>query len=206
MRIFLVFCALFVFSTAKSQSSWEQFKKQSSPIKIWALLHPFKVKKAYAISLEVKKISDSIATTNLLDKDISGGQVDAFRHALWMATLRIKIGKYAAKSLGKAHERANYKTFKKRKLEDGILPDKASKEMDLFNNKIGLTFSKKGDSISVKSLIYKISNAILKGELKVIKKDSLGNYLTCNNRIITVQELRNTWKNKKCLVSSNLAN
>ena len=44
----------------------------------------------------------------LLDKDPSGGQVDAFRHAYWMARLNEEIGKNAAKSLGKAHEKENY--------------------------------------------------------------------------------------------------
>jgi hypothetical protein len=203
MKIFPVLLFLLVgINFMSAQSNWEHFWKQSTPIKTWVLLHPFKAKNAYAISLEAQKITDSILTTTLLDKDASGGQVDAFRHAFWMATLQIEIGKCAAKSLGKAHERDNNRTFKKRKLENGILPDKASKKMDLYNNKVGLTFSKKGDSISIKSLIYKISNSILRGDLKVIKKDSLGNYLTCANEIIPSKELQHKWKNNKCLVSS----
>ena len=111
--------------------------------KTWVLLHPFKAKKALKISNKAKVLSDSIAKTELLDKDKSGGQVDAFRHAYWMASLHQEIGKFAAKSLGKAYERDNYKIFKKNRLEDGIIPDKASKEMDLFNNKVGLRFTKK---------------------------------------------------------------
>ena len=39
--------------------------------------------------------------------------MDAFRHAYWMARLRQEIGKTAARSLGKAHEKENYQTFKK---------------------------------------------------------------------------------------------
>lgn len=204
MKTLPILCFLIICSNLKAQTNWEHFKKQSPPIKMWVLLHSFKAEKAHKISLEVQKISDSIVKTNLLDKDASGGQVDAFRHAFWMAMLQSEIGKCAAKSLGKAYERANYKSFKKRKLENGILPDKPAMKMDLYNNKVGLKFSKKGDSISAKSLIYKISNAILRGDLMVLKKDSLGNYLTCNNEIIPKEELLHKWKNNKCLVSSNL--
>jgi len=46
----------------------------------------------------------------LLDGDASGGQVDAFRHAYWMARLHQEIGKRAAFSLGKSHEKENWKT------------------------------------------------------------------------------------------------
>ena len=72
------------------------------------LFHPFKATKALEISKEVNRISDSIKKTNLLDGDASGGQVDAFRHAYWMARLKQEIGESAARSLGKAHEKENY--------------------------------------------------------------------------------------------------
>lgn len=185
-----------------AQSSWELFRKQSCPIKTWVLLHPFKAKKALLISKEAIKITDSVAKTKLLDKDVAGGQIDAFRHAYWMAKLHQEIGRSAALSLGKAHERDNYKSYKKYRLEEGILPDLASNKMDLFNNKIGLSFSVKNDTRSNIGLIYKIINAIKKGDLQVIKKDKNGNYLTFNNQLIPKQELKN-WNNKKCLISSN---
>ena len=75
--------------------------------------------------------------------------------------------------------------------------------MDLFNNKVGLSFSKRGMYRSRNGLIYKIANAILKGDLKIIKKDASGNYLTCNNNKIPPEELLYTWENKKCVISSN---
>ena len=184
-----------------AQSNWEIFKDQSGPLEKWALLHPFKAKKAFLLSTEVKKLSDSIANTNLLDKDKVGGQVDAFRHAYWMAILHQEIGRNAARSLGRAYERANYKTFKKSGFEEGLRPDFASKKMDVFNNKMGLKYSVKRDARSKKGLIYKIVNAIKRGDLKVIKKDSLGNYLTCNGAIILQEDFKK-WKNNKCLISS----
>ena len=170
---------------------------------MWVVLHPFKAKKALRISKNAYQIADSIKKTPLLDGDGSGGQVDAFRHAFWMASLRQEIGKNAACSLGKLHEKENYKTFKKRKLEDGVIPDKIASTMDLFNNNIGLSLTRKGSIISKKSLIYRIVNEIYLGKLKVIKKDHKGNFLTCNNKLISLKSLKGKWKNNKCLVDSN---
>jgi hypothetical protein len=204
MKKHLLFMLLVFLSTQFSaQSNWNRFWKESGPIKKWVVLHPFKANKALKISMEANRVSDSIAKTPLLDSDIAGGQVDAFRHAYWMARLHQEIGKCAARSLGKAHERANYRAFKKYQFENDIFPDKASREMDLFNNKSGLSFTKKGVFRSKNGLMYKIANAILKGDLKIIKKDTSGNYLTCDNKIIPPEELLHVWENGKCIVASN---
>jgi hypothetical protein len=203
MKKVLFFYCLLVTSIVCSQSNWEKFKKLSCAEKTWTVLHIFKAKKAYLVAKEAQHVSDSIAKTPLLDGDKSGGQVDAFRHAYWMARLHQEIGKNAARSLGKAHEKTNYQQYKNSTLEDGIAPDKISSDMDLYNNNIGLSFTQKGVSHPKDGLIYKIVNAILAGELKVIKKDSKKNYLTCDDQIITQKELKGKWKNNKCLISSN---
>jgi len=186
-----------------TQSNWQKFKKLSCSEKTWTILHIFKAKKAYIIAKEAQHVSDSIAKTPLLDGDKSGGQVDAFRHAYWMARLHQVIGKNAARKLGIAHEKANYQQYKNSLLEDGEAPDKISSEMDLFNNDIGLTFTKKGVAHPKDGLIYTIVNAILAGKLKTIKKDSKRNYLSCDNKRITQKELKGKWKNNKCLMNSN---
>lgn len=185
-----------------SQSNWDKFWKLSATHQIWVVFHPFKAKKASEISMEATRVSDSVAKTDLLDKDLSGGQVDAFRHAYWTARLQQEIGKRAAISLGKTHEKDNYKTFKKNLTENGIVPDNASKEMDLFNNNVGLRFTQKGIPSSKKEITLKIVNAILMGDLKVIKKDTAGNYLTCDGELIPSAALGNSWQNRKCLISS----
>lgn len=194
---------LFLGTQLSAQSNWAKFWNLSAPYKNWVLFHPFKAKKALEISLEAKRVSDSIAKTNLLDKDMAGGQADAFRHAYWMARLRQNIGKCAAFSLGKAHEKDNYLTFKKHLTEDGFSPDQASKEMDLFNNNVGLGFTQKGISTARNEIINQIIKALLKGDLKVIKKDTLGNYLTCDGKLIPSEELLHSWQNRKCLISSD---
>ena len=189
--------------STNAQSNFSKFKKLSGPIKTWVIFHPFKAKKALSISNETNKVSDSIAKTELLDGDGSGGQVDAFRHAYWLARMRQEVGKFAARSLGKAHEKDNYLTYKKRKLEDGVLPDKISSEMDLYNNEQGLKLISKGSKTSKKGLIYRIVNAIKAGKMKIIKKDKNGNFLTCKGEKITQKSLKGKWENEKCLVASN---
>ncbi len=194
---------LFCSSCLFAQSNWKKFQSLSGPKKTWVLFHPFKAKRAFLISKEAQRVADSMKTSPLLDKDPSGGQVDAFRHAYWMARLNEEIGESAARSLGKVHEKENYQTFKKRKLEDGIVPDEISSTMDLFNNEVGLKLTLTGKKRSKQGLIYKVINAIYQGRLKVIKKDKNGNFLTCSGNKIKPESLQGKWKNNKCLVSSN---
>ena len=196
---------LFIVSTTSinSQSNLKSFFELSGPKRTWVLFHPFKAKKSLAVSKEANKVADSIKKTNLLDGDAAGGQVDAFRHAYWMARLRQEIGKSAARSLGKAHEKENYQTFKKRKLEDGVVPDEISSIMDLHNNEEGLKLTKKRCKTSQKTLIDRIVKAIKEGKMKIIKKDKKDNFLTCDDKIISSKSLKGKWKNNKCLVASN---
>ncbi len=186
-----------------AQTKYTSFFELSTPKKIWVVFHPFKAKKAFRISEEANKVSDSIKKTNILDKDGSGGQVDAFRHAFWMARLRQELGKSAARSLGKAHENENFKTFKKRKLEDGVVPDEIGSKMDLYNNEQGLKLIVKRSDLSQKQLIKKVIEAINSGKMRIIKKDANGNFLTCNGKIIPKEKLKGKWENNKCLVTSS---
>lgn len=203
MKKVLFFCFIISSNIGQSQSNWQRFKKLSCAEKTWTIFHVFKAKKALEIAKEAQHVADSIAKTPLLDGDKSGGQVDAFRHAYWMARLHQAIGKNAAKSLGKAHEKTNYQQYKNSLLEDGEAPDKISSEMDLFNNNIGLSLTQKGVYYPKNGLIYRIVNAILIGQLKVIKKNKTRNYLTCDGKLISPKELKGKWKNNKCLVNSN---
>jgi len=202
-KFFLLIGIILLSNQLNAQSNWKSFWKQPTPIKKWIVFHSFKAKKALSISNKAKYVTDSIALTGLLDGDKAGGQVDAFRHAYWMARLHENIGKRAALSLGRSYERSNYKSYKRNKLEEGILPDKASKSMDLFNNKVGITFTRKGFHHPENGLIYKIVNSIKKGDLKIIKKDKAGNYLTCNNEVIPFKDLLYKWRNNKCIIPSN---
>ena len=189
--------------SVNAQSDFKKFLKLSGPIQRWVLFHPFKAKTSLKISNESNRVADSMRTSNLLDRDASGGQVDAFRHAYWMARLRQEIGERAARSLGKAHEKDNYITYKKLKLEDGVVPDEISTEMDLYNNEEGLKLTAKSAKISKNGIIYRVVSAINSGKMKILKKDRKGNFLTCQGKIISKEALKGKWKNNKCLVTSN---
>ena len=193
----------FLLLTSCSPSLRSSFSKLSKPEKTWVTFHPFKSKKAYTISLEAERVKDSIALLDLIGNDNNGGHLDAFKHSYWMARLAQSIGKRAAYRLGKAHEKGNYQTFKSNSLEDGFKPDKQSSEMDLFNNQIGLqvgsSFSKAPRSILMRKLIDSLEN----GKLRILKKDSSGNFLDCQLKKIPLNSLRNKWDTKKCLVPSN---
>lgn len=203
MKKVLFFSCFLYALTSSSQTIWKEFKHLECPHKIWAITHLLKAKKAFIISEEANRVTDSISKTFLLNNNTSGGQLDAFRHAYWMARLHQEIGKNSARKLGIAHEKSNYLQYKKKLLEDGEVPDKISSEMDLYNNQIGLTFTRKREIYPKKGLVFRIINAILNGEMKIIKKDINGNFLTCNGTIIPKNSLAGSWENNKCLVNSN---
>ncbi len=181
----------------------QSYSKLSKPERTWIIFHPFKAKKAYQISKEALITTDSIAKENSIGNDINGGQLDAFKHSFWMAKSAQVIGKNAALSLGKAHEKGNYQSFEKRQLEDGILPDKPSSDMDLFNNKVGATLGKRYKKSSKETIINHLLDSIRQGKLRMLKKDTSDNFLDCQGQIISNDALKGKWENNKCLVPTN---
>ncbi len=199
----LIISLILISINSYSQSVVNKFFKLSRPEKFWTVTHIFKAKKAFKISIEARTKADSIAKTITLDGDKNGGQVDAFRHSYWQARLNQEIGKYAAKKLGIAHEKGNYLYFKKNKLEDGGVPDKISSDMDLFNNEVGLSITIENKELNSQYIEKQIVEKIKRGELKVILKNEMGQFLDCNGNIISTEELKGKWDNNKCLVNSN---
>jgi hypothetical protein len=204
-KIFLLFFFIVISLSLKSQHTFvfEKFSQLNRPEKCWAFRHPFIVKKAWKITQEVLKVTDSIANVKTLDGDRNGGQVDAFRHSYWMATLAQNIGWRRALGLGRAHEKANYIDFKKHRIEEGTHPDKAGSDMDLYNNKVGAITGKENKNVAGKDLQILIIDAIKAGKMKIIKKDSLGNFLDMSGIIIPADSLPGKWESAKCLVNSN---
>ena len=205
MRIkFLLF---FLFLTVSlefySQSKTKQFFKLSSPEKCWVIFHPFKSKRAFYVMQEALKTTDSISKVDLIGKDLNGGQLDAFKHSYWMARSSQSIGEKASKKLGKAHEKGNYRSFKKGKKEDGFLPDLPSSKMDLYNNEVGLKIAKQYPDQTKFEIILTLIDEVKSGSMKILKKDCIGNFLTCSGEIIPKESLVGKWENKKCLVDSN---
>jgi hypothetical protein len=204
--ILIIFIFLFMFGISKSGAQSGIFKKfisLRSPEKIWILKHPFIARKAYKITQEVQRISNEMIKDTTLDGDYSGGQVDAFRHALWMSSLTIKIGSKKAHSLGVAHEKSNRIDYEKRKLEELHVPDSISSAMDLKNNDIGIKIGMENTSCTQPELIEIVKKAVIMGKLVVIKKDKNRNFLDWEGNKIDDTKWQGKWYNPKILVPSD---
>ena len=182
----------------------QSFSKLSKPERTWVVFHAFKAKRAYQISLEAEGVKDSLKAASIIGTDNNGGKLDAFKHSYWMARLTQSIGKQSAYSLGKAHEKGNYQTYKKRKLEDGLLPDKPATDMDLFNNHVGIRIGMQKNIRSKNKLIQIVLDSVNEGKMRVLLKNNLGNFLDCQEKSIPLDSLKHKWNTKKCLVPSNV--
>lgn len=201
----LVLFLLFFFSVdvLVAQSTTSQFFKLSCAEKCWTLLHPFKAKKAFQITQEARQLTRHVQSEHLLDSFTHGGSLDAFRHSFWMARLAQSIGPRAARSLGKAHEKGNYRAFKKGKTEDGMLQDATAVEMDLYNNKQGILAGMVNRKASSFILMNYLLESIHAGNFKMLKRDSLGQLCTCENMpVILENRTKNEWKLPFCLIPS----
>lgn len=203
MRITLLLISFFFVDGIQAQSICSQFFKLSCAEKTWTLTHLFKAKKAFQITTEARKQTNLIRQENQLDTFPHGGTLDAFRHTYWMASLTQHIGARAARSLGKAHERGNYRAFRKGKTEDGVMQDATAVEMDLFNNEVGINIGKENIAASTDTLKNKVLLAIKAGQLKILKRSSSGELATCDGDSVPLQNRsKKDWKLPYCLVPS----
>jgi hypothetical protein len=193
------------FSQVLSQSSFHSFWKLSCPEKTWVICHPFVAKKIFRLTKEVQIIANEMKEDSLLDGDGVGGQVDAFRHGFWMATLSQKFCWKKALSLGRAHEKGNYRSFKKGKAdEEGVLPDSVSSAMDLFNNLIGASIGCNNKDLDQDKMKALVKSAVLEGKMLIIHKNRKGIPVDSSGNIIPFSGLKSTWKTFKTLVPSNI--
>lgn len=202
-RLLLLVLLIMAHSSSTAQSAVQLFFHLSPSEKTWTLLHPFIARKAMTCALEARVAARSVAINGGLDGDSLGGQVDAFRHSFWMARCAQEFSPKKALRLGKAHERANYKNFKKRISEDGALADSVLCEMDLFNNAVGVAIGKEFRQVSADSLAGIVIRAILAGKMKIIWKDLRGEPLDCSGKPVNQALYRGVWGIPKCLVPSN---
>ncbi len=201
MRFKIAFFLVVLSTSGFSQSSsLGKFRKLSGAEKCWVLFHPFVAKKALKISEDTRRVTKEVMEEKLLKGKENGDQIDAFRHTYWMAYLTLEIGAKKARSLGKAHEKGNYRDYKKRKLEDGIMPDKIGSDMDFFNNEVGIDIAETTTEFDLQGTVI---SAIKNGKCKIVKTDGFGNFLDCAGSILHKDELKGRWKNDKCLVWSD---
>lgn len=197
----LIFSILFLITSfSVAQNDKITTKEVSCPEKWWAVKHLFVLKKTKKITIETKKMVEQLKKDTILKGEGNGDQIDAFRHAYWMARLTQEIGHKKARRLGKAHEKGNYKAFRKGKYEDGAIPDKISSEMDFYNNDVGIEIGKKTLPEATKNEVIKV---VLNGGCKIIKTNAQGEFLTCEGELISKETLTGKWENNKCLINSN---
>jgi len=200
----LLFLFLINISTSSGQEKLcKEFKKLSCPEKKWVLLHPFVAKKTFRLTQDARNAAKEMAKDTSLDGDENGGQVDAFRHAYWMALLAQNICWRKARWLGKAHEKGDYINIKIGRLEDGALPDSVAGAMDLFNNKTGIETGKANKKIPQTVLKTMVRDSVLAGKMRVIKKNANGDYLSCDGNIFDMKQYLHQWNIPKCLVNSS---
>lgn len=180
-------------------------RRVTRPEIIWALTHPFIALKAIKLTKISLGISESMRADTTLDGQWVGGQLDAFRHAYWMAMLAQKIKPRKVIKLGNAHEKANRLDFKKGRLEETAVPDSVNGAMDYFNNARGVQLGCENSKASLEELKQIILKDILAGNMKIVATDTLGRYVDCDGNVIDMQKWSSKWNIPKCLVPSNKA-
>ena len=200
-KVILFFLVLTSLSlTAQKKTSW---KRLGGAEKVWVLLHPFSAKKAQKLSSLAIHHSDSVHELIKFPNPESGGRKDALRHAYWMALMSNKIGPKRALWLGKAHEKKGKKDFKSGIKEDGSLADQTAMEMDLINNAFGVKVGKYCYECTNQKLLDTVLESLKKGELKIIKQNTEGDFLDENNEVIPAESWKGSWENERVLINSS---
>jgi hypothetical protein len=186
-----------------SQTASQSWHKLSKPEKHWVYAHPLIARKAFRITQSVLLSAKTEEQDSKLDGRANGGQVDAFRHAYWMAMLGKTIGTSRAAKLGRAHELGNREDFEKGRTEEGSRPDSVSCAMDLQNNLEGIAICKLNPDASPEQLKTIVIREILEGKMVIIRIGADGEFLDCKNNRIDLQLWKKAWNIPKCLVPSN---
>lgn len=192
----VIFISPFAFSTIDLQAK----NKLSKEEKRWVRNHIFRANKARKVTKRTLLRVNNLMLGNALDNYNTGGEIDAFRHAFWMAYLTKKIGEKHALELGEAHEKGNYEQYLKGILEDKSLPDSISGEMDLRNNKIGAFIGKTIVWKKTDELEKVVISFIKEGKLWMLKRNQFGELVNCEGMVV---EKRADWYLPYCLVPSN---
>jgi hypothetical protein len=177
----------------------------SRPEKVWSAFHPFKARKVIVCARLSIWVTDSLEKAGVLT-DKNGGQLDAFRHAYWMALLiNNGMNEEVVRKIGQLHEKGNYIDFKKGRLEDSLRPDSMMCVMDLRNNDSGISIGKQflcGDKkLSLTELVLK---EIWNGNLAIMSKNASGAYLDSSDEVIDLTKYSGKWYIPKVIVKSDM--
>lgn len=192
------------FLLAQKNTRRKQHTAVSCPELWWGIGHPFVAFKAYRISKETLQITRDVEKENVIGNDRKGGQLDAFKHAFWMGMLSNYMGEKKALKLGIAHEKANFRSFKRNlRKQRPDYHDRANQEMDIANNEYGAWLAAQYPDAEANEFKEIVIDHIQAGRLKIVKKNNRGEYLDENNAILSKENLKGRWENAKCLVPSD---
>ena len=194
---------LFSLQLNAQHNKLKKIKTLSFHEKTWVIFHPFVAGKALRISENVRYIAEKMSSDTRLDGISNGGTLDAFRHVFWMASLSQQIRWRKAYKLGKAHEKGNKADYRKKRNEEGYLPDAVSCEMDLWNNDVGIEIGRRSRNIPENELKHLALEAVIKGKCRIVKMNTEGNFLDESGKIIPLDEWQGKWENGRCLVGSD---
>ncbi len=193
-------------SQVEASPSSKTRRHLSRPEKVWSAFHPFKAKKVLKCARRSIFVTDSLEKAGVLT-DRDGGQLDAFRHAYWMA-LMIKEGmnKTVVRKIGERHEKGNYIDFKRGRLEDSSRADSMMCVMDLRNNERGIETGElyTSDSPPKLSMIEMVLLHIWNGTMVIMSKNAAGEYLDKDGTVIKMDEYKGKWYIPKVIVNSNM--
>lgn len=199
--------ALLVISVGQVVAKPADKKKRhlSRSEKVWSAFHPFKARKVLNCAKRAQFVTDSLEKAEVLT-DKNGGQLDAFRHAYWMA-LMVSAGlkENVVLQIGERHEKGNYVDFKNQKQEDGERADSMMCVMDLSNNIRGVVIGAKFRFVDKKlSLIEMILDEIWSGKLYIMSKNATGDYLDKDGVVIKLEDYKEKWYIPKVIVKSDM--
>lgn len=202
MKIKLCVLILFVtfFQNCFSQNFSKIFFNLDFKDKLWLISKPCSSLKVNKISNEVIYLTNKISKSDFQNSKLSEQEIDAFRHISLMYKLSSKIGVEKARRFGNIYESYNKNIFFN-KPNSGY--DRVGEWMDKFNNEIGIYLYLKYGQISEEKLIQEIGYQIKKGNARMIKKDSIGNSLNVDNKIIDKEIWIKNWVNDRVLIQSN---
>lgn len=200
--VLTVFTAAFFLKDVNAQV-YKAYQKLSEPEKRWVRRHPVAAFKTHKLRDVVEAQVSKCNKNKELDGDGIGGQLDAFKHTLWMALCSQKIGAKKALLLGKAHEEGNRIDFEKNGATKHVVQDSILSRMDMLNNEIGVALGEKYPKISLDAMVDTVKTAVLNGKCYKTKKDSKRRYLDKDGNIIDTKKYAGNWYIPKVIVPSD---
>ncbi len=197
---FLILLSLCITTPSFTQNKKLLFESLTLKDKVWSLCNINAIKKSLSESKDVLNIIDSLSIFDekFYDKKIESGKCDAFRHLLWMYKLSSTIGVEKARRIGNMYENYNAYIYK---INPQSGYDKASMDMDLYNNEVGIYLYLKYAKNEL--IIDYIKQTIEEGYVKIVSKNKDFQNLDINNSVIENKNWKGKWENQRCLIDSN---